>query len=353
MSLKVDIQKKFKGFTLDIRFENRGEGALGILGASGCGKSMTLKCIAGIETPDRGKIILNDQVLFDSEKRINRKPQERRVGYLFQDYALFPNMTVEQNVACAARRPKRERGAYAAGLIKRFGLAGQEKKYPSQLSGGQKQRTALARIMANEPEVLFLDEPFSAMDAYLREQLLLRLEEILEEYDGDTILVTHSRDEVYRACKRLLIMDAGQAVCKGETKKIFEKPEYFYAARVTGCKNLSPARRISDHELEALDWGVRLKTADPVSADTSFVGIRAHYFYAPEPGQREENVFCPVQARVSEAPFEENVIFYTEAPRKQDKEIWWKMDKETWEKHLGGIVPARICVKPEDILVLR
>ena len=114
------------------------------------------------------------QVLFDSEKRINRKPQERRVGYLFQDYALFPNMTVEQNVACAARRPKRERGAYAAGLIKRFGLAGQEKKYPSQLSGGQKQRTALARIMANEPEVLLLDEPFSAMDAYLREQLLLR-----------------------------------------------------------------------------------------------------------------------------------------------------------------------------------
>ena len=136
------------------------------------------------------------------------------MGYLFQDYALFPNMTVEQNVACAARRPKRERGAYAAGLIKRFGLAGQEKKYPSQLSGGQKQRTALARIMANEPEVLLLDEPFSAMDAYLREQLLLRLEEILEEYDGDTILVTHSRDEVYRACKRLLIMDAGQAVCK-------------------------------------------------------------------------------------------------------------------------------------------
>src|SRR5665647_158256 len=144
MSLLVNIKKKFKGFTLDVHFET-GEGYLGILGASGSGKSMTLKCIAGIETPDEGRIILNGRVLYDSENKINLKPQSRNIGYLFQNYALFPNMTVEDNIGAGIKLPRNEKKQKINELIKTIHLQGLEHKYPSMLSGGQQQRVALAR----------------------------------------------------------------------------------------------------------------------------------------------------------------------------------------------------------------
>ena len=137
MSLQVDIKKNWKDFSLDVRFD-LDKGPLGILGASGCGKSMTLKCIAGIWRPDAGKIVLNGRTLFDSEKKIDLKPQKRRVGYLFQDFALFPNMTVEENVGAGITLPKKEKEEQIHKMIEKFHLMGQEKKYPFQLSGGQK-----------------------------------------------------------------------------------------------------------------------------------------------------------------------------------------------------------------------
>ena len=142
---------------------------MALLGASGCGKSVTLKCIAGIMTPDRGHIILDGETLFDSEKHINLPPQKRRVGYLFQQYALFPNMTVLQNIRCGIRSGSRaEKRRRAEKKLRRFRLEGLEKKYPTQLSGGQQQRTALARILASEPRAILLDEPFSALDGFLK-----------------------------------------------------------------------------------------------------------------------------------------------------------------------------------------
>ena len=211
LHLEVDIRKKLKGFSLDISFE-AGRGCLGILGPSGCGKSMTLKSIAGIIRPDEGRIALRyaqgeaagGRVLYDSALKINEKPQVRRVGYLFQNYALFPGMTVEQNimvglkggrgnVGLRRRRPmSREAGEQKVSeMVERFRLHGLEKRYPGQLSGGQQQRVALARSLAYEPEALLLDEPFSAMDTYLREGLRLELAGALKEYDGVTIMVTH------------------------------------------------------------------------------------------------------------------------------------------------------------------
>ena len=142
MALYVDIEKKCGDFLLKVKFTAEKE-VLGLLGASGCGKSMTLKCIAGIEKPDRGVIRLDDKVFFDSEKRIHLPVQKRRVGYLFQDYALFPNMTVLQNILCGAGDRKK-----ASEYVKRFFLEGKEQLYPAQLSGGQKQRTAMARMLA-------------------------------------------------------------------------------------------------------------------------------------------------------------------------------------------------------------
>ena len=213
LQLGVEIKKKLKEFDLDISF-SAGKGCLGILGPSGCGKSMTLKSIAGIVTPDSGRIALQyakgeaagGRVLYDSALKINEKPQMRRVGYLFQNYALFPNMSVEENIAAGLKGMEKKK-AKVGEMIERFRLTGLEKRYPGQLSGGQQQRVALARILAYEPEALLLDEPFSAMDTYLREGLRLELSKVLADYDGVSVMVTHDRDEAFQLCKNIMLLD--------------------------------------------------------------------------------------------------------------------------------------------------
>ena len=204
--LKVDIQKELNEFDLKVDFELK-EGCLGILGPSGCGKSMTLKSVAGIVDPDEGVVSLiadGETIYFDSSKKINLKPQKRNVGYLFQNYALFPNMTVEENVGIGLAEKDETR---VSEMIKRFHLEGLEKRYPRQLSGGQQQRVALARIMAYRPDVILLDEPFSAMDTFLKEQLRIELANSLEDFDGVSIMVTHDRDEAFQFCDELIVLD--------------------------------------------------------------------------------------------------------------------------------------------------
>ncbi|MCD7897424.1 MAG: ATP-binding cassette domain-containing protein, partial [Planctomycetaceae bacterium] len=197
MAIDLRIRKSpGRDFTLDVGFHMDG-GRLGILGASGSGKSMTLRSLAGIETPDRGAITLNGRVLFDAAARINLPPQRRRVGYLFQSYALFPNMTVAGNIAVALAGTGKERRARTGEYLERFGLAGMENRLPHQLSGGQQQRVATARMLAADPEAVLLDEPFSALDSHLRERMELQLLDLLRDRD-DVILVTHSRDVAYR-----------------------------------------------------------------------------------------------------------------------------------------------------------
>ena len=224
--LKVDIHKELKEFDLDVDFELK-KGCLGILGPSGCGKSMTLKSIAGIVDPDEGIVSLNtgeETTYFDSNNKINLKPQKRNVGYLFQNYALFPNMTVEENIAIGISDDDEET---VSKMIKRFRLDGLEKRYPRQLSGGQQQRVALARILAYNPDVILLDEPFSAMDAFLKEQLRIELANSLKGFDGFSIMVTHDRDEAFQFCDELIVLDKGKIIAKGDTYEIFENP---------GCK---------------------------------------------------------------------------------------------------------------------
>ena len=171
---------------------------------------MTLKSIAGIELPDSGRIEISGRVFFDKEKKVNLKPQKRNVGYLFQNYALFPTMTVAQNIAAGLKGNKAENEKRVQEMIRKFRLQGLEKHLPGQLSGGQQQRVALARIMAYEPDVILLDEPFSALDMYLKDRLQRELSEMLEDYPGTVILVSHNRDEVYRFCEDLAVIDKGQ-----------------------------------------------------------------------------------------------------------------------------------------------
>ena len=274
MSLYVDIKKDLGGFRLSVKFEAK-DGVMGILGPSGCGKSMTLRCIAGVERPDEGRIVLDGVTLFDSEQRINLKPQQRRVGYLFQNYALFPNMTVRQNILCGAKweKDKAKREELLARYIELMQLSGLEGHYPAQLSGGQQQRVALARILVNQPKLLMLDEPFSALDTHLREKLLVEMKGILARFGGVSIAVTHSRDEAYDLCDTIALMEDGRIHTLKPTKELFADPGTKAGASMTGCKNFSRARKIGEYEVEALDWGVGFTTAKPVRDDVAYIGI--------------------------------------------------------------------------------
>ena len=197
--LEVQIYKKLAEFDLDVSFQVE-DHILGLMGASGSGKSMTLKCIAGIETPDEGRIVLNDRVLFDSEKKINVPIQKRNVGYMFQSYALFPNMNVYENISVGLRARKvKDVDIVAQKVMKQFQISELASRYSKQLSGGQRQRVALARLMAYEPDVLLLDEPFSALDEDLKEDLLRELKSELQ-ISKPVIFVSHNKEEVNELC---------------------------------------------------------------------------------------------------------------------------------------------------------
>lgn len=245
MSLVVDIEKKLGSFTLRSKFET-GSGTMALLGASGCGKSVTLKCIAGIMTPDKGQIILDGETLFDSEKHINLTPQKRQVGYLFQQYALFPNMTVLQNIQCGirsgSRAAKRRR---AEEELRRFRLEGLEKKYPAQLSGGQQQRTALARILTSEPRAILLDEPFSALDGFLKWNLELELADLLSDFAGPILWVSHDLGECCRNCQTVCVMENGISGDITDMDTLLRYPATVGAARLTGNTNFLPAAACS------------------------------------------------------------------------------------------------------------
>lgn len=197
--LEVQIYKKLAEFDLDASFQVD-DNILGLMGASGSGKSMTLKCIAGIETPDQGRIVLNGRVLFDSEKKINVPIQKRNVGYMFQSYALFPNMNVYENISVGLRARKvKDVDIVVQKVMQQFRIFELASRYPKQLSGGQRQRVALARLMAYEPDVLLLDEPFSALDEDLKKDLLQKLKSELQ-ISKPVIFVSHDKEEVNKLC---------------------------------------------------------------------------------------------------------------------------------------------------------
>ncbi len=258
MSLIVDIEKRLGAFTLRAELEARGGEALALLGPSGCGKTVTLKCVAGILTPDRGHIELDGRVLYDSKDQIDLPPQERQIGYLFQQYALFPNMTVEQNILCGIQRGgKAEKAELAAAQIRRFRLGGLEKQYPAQLSGGQQQRVALARILASGPQAVLLDEPFSALDSFLKWNLELELGEMLSGFPGPLLWVSHDVGECRRNCRKVCVMESGNTDPVIPIEELFTRPASRSAARLAGCKNFLRAERAAEG-LRLPEWDVTL-----------------------------------------------------------------------------------------------
>lgn len=223
MRLQVEIQKQLKQHEIDLAFTLEDE-VLGILGRSGCGKSITLKCIAGIMQPKRGIIKLDGQVLYSSSDRICQKPQKRAIGYLFQNYALFPNLTVRQNIEFAAKGNRIEKRQMAEKLLQRFYLEEIASSVPLQISSGQQQRAAIARMLAARPKVILLDEPFSALDYFLRGQMEKEMKEILKSFGGIAILVSHHQEEIYHLTDRCMVMKDGTIAEIQSTEKLFLQP---------------------------------------------------------------------------------------------------------------------------------
>ena len=351
MRLKAEIKKAVEDFTLEIRMDTNAS-RIGILGPSGSGKSMTLRCIAGIETPDSGRISLDDRVLYDSSSHVFLKPQQRNVGYMFQNYALFPTMTVLQNLECGVRGSRTEKRERALEMLSRMKLDGLENRFPSELSGGQQQRTALGRILAGKPELILLDEPYSALDPNLVDRLQREMEEILKDYNGQVIMVSHNRDDLYRFSEELFVIREGSVLCHDRTKRLFDDPRSLEAAKITGCKNFSRIRRIDAHRLEASDWGIELKVDRPVPESARFAGYRAHYL-KPVWGDRKSNCMKFRCAFVDDMLFEKKYYCIPETGcTDQDKLVSWFVQAVTQEMLEERGMPDYLEFEQERILLL-
>ncbi len=343
MSLLVDMEKRLGDFNLRVQFEAEA-GALALLGASGCGKSVTLRCIAGILTPDRGKILLDGTALFDSVARINLPPQKRRVGYLFQEYALFPHMTVRQNIA-AAVRDRSLRHTAVEGQLRRFRLEDAAELLPRQISGGQRQRAALARMLAAEPRAILLDEPLSALDSFLRQQLETELTEVLEGFSGPAVWVTHDRGEAFRNCRRVCVLDRGVSQPVSSMEALLARPATAAAARLSGCENFFQAVP-AENAVFLPEWGAAFRCGSPVPADTGLAGIRARHVRPTKAGA--ENAFPCVVIRAVEDVSSVTVLLKregTDAPL-----LRMELDKALWTA-MGGPSHITAAVNPEDILL--
>ncbi len=349
MELTVDINKKYRNFLLKVKLSYSGK-SLGLLGASGCGKSLTLKCISGIETPDTGRIILNGRTLYDSEQGINLPVQQRNVGMLFQNYALFPHMTVKKNIEIGRHHNKSGRMSLEE-MVTLFRLEGMLDKYPSQLSGGEQQRVALARSMVLEPELLMLDEPFYALDAYLKEKVQQELYEYLKNYEGAILMVSHSREEMYRFCDTVSVLYHGRVIESGCKEEIFCCPSDIITAQLTGCRNISRAVRMNEYMVRALDWKLDLHIDRKVPEEVGYVGIRAHNIRAGSESSTENRI--PVALlEVSEGPHEYKLLLGNKTNEEQQNSFWWIVSKQEWNQKWNSRQPKYIYLPKEEILLL-
>lgn len=350
MSISLDIQKSFSGFDLEISFE-AGSETVGLLGGSGSGKSLTMRCIAGLETPDEGRIIVNGETFFDSAAKINLTPQERKTAMLFQNYMLFPNMTVAENIAAGLPKgtSKEQVKAIVEKQLELFGLKGFGKRYPIRLSGGQQQRVALARMLTAKPGVLMLDEPFSALDSHLKSALEQDLHDLFDAFEGTILYVSHDIDEAFGFCDRIAVIEDGRLAEVASTEDIVSHPTTYATLKASGVKNISPARYVDERVVEARAWGLSLTTSQQVPRDVAYVGFRASYIRRAH--NETTNTFEVEVNRVSDSRFERSVFLKTVDV---SNFIRWKIDKTMTPKE---DLPQRgdrvtVHIPPEQIYLV-
>lgn len=355
MALEVHFEKRLGSFTLAPDFSCDAE-PMAILGPSGAGKSMTLRCIAGLERPDRGAIRLNGRTLFDSKAQVNIPARQRGVGMLFQNYALFPHLTVAENVAFGLQEaPSSERERRTQKNIEQVHLQGLEARLPRELSGGEQQRAALARALAIDPQALLLDEPLSALDTYLRSKIEQQLIGTLTQFARPALYVTHNIDEAYRVAAKMVVLSKGKVEASGTREEVFRDPPSLEVALLTGLKNFSRARWVEGGNIEALDWNCVLHCGAS-REDAAYVGIRAHHIdFAFEGSQAAgpNTVPCWV-VRTSETPFHATIYLRLGESQENGGEYHLQAEvaKEQWASFKNLPQPWTAILPPEKLLVL-
>ena len=353
--LIFDVRRRVNNFALATSFHSSG-GALGLLGASGSGKSMTLRCIAGIDAPDEGRILLNGRVLFDADAKTNLPASARRIGVLFQDYALFPHLRVRENIAFGLEHLSRaEQEARTADVVTLVRLEGLLDRYPAELSGGQKQRVALARALAIRPDALLLDEPFSALDPHLRRQLEEQLRDALTNYEGVVLFVTHDLEEAFRFCQDLLVFDAGQVIATGPKHQLFEQPRTVRTAQLTGCKNITPVRRLDRATIEVPGWNINLAVDDGDFEQVTHVGIRAHHLKLMDQTAGTVNAFPCWLMETSESPHEMTLYLHLRrSPAEGDvPHLQMEVSKDEWADLKTKPQPWEVSLPSGRLLLLK
>ena len=362
MSLGVHIRKKERDKTLDVNFRVE-KGILSILGGSKSGKTELLSCLAGLRTPDEGSIVLNGKPLYDSLQKICVPPARRKIGLLPESYALFPEMTVEENlrlVLCETENHSAQKAGKKEGrkvkkllvamktaeLLKEYGLDGLGGCYPDELSRAQQLMAAMARMMAAEPDLVLLDNPFAGLDPYLRAELLQKLRDKLAQEQGVTcVFATADRDEAYAMGGNIASLENG--VCAGEKKRelFFRAPETVGAALLSGCHNIARAERLDDYHALVLAWGavfvfpgakIILKAGEVITAreakgweelprDLAFAGIR------------EEDFCLRIPEGKSAADFRSFHVFVKRVEEDlQNWKIWFATGREARRLELSG-----------------
>ncbi|WP_440948400.1 ABC transporter ATP-binding protein [Methanosarcina sp. T3] len=258
MNIKVELKKRYyeaesgetKGkrnvFSLDVNFEMENELVV-LFGPSGSGKTTLLKCISGITQPDTGNIAVDERIYFDSNRKINLTIQKRKLGYVFQNYTLFPHMSVRKNIECGLKGwEKGEKEKRVREMLDLLHIEELETRYPSQLSGGQKQRVALARALAPKPELLLLDEPFSALDRVIRTELAEKIKNLQKKIGIPLLFITHSLDEAFLLADRIIILYRGEVQQFGPPEEIFYHPKNLHVAELTGLSNIFDDSRVEE-----------------------------------------------------------------------------------------------------------
>ena len=355
IELEVDIQKQLPGFILDIAFKiNSKQIPLGILGASGAGKTTLLRCIAGLETPDRGRIILNRRILFDSAKGIDLPPQERAVGFVFQDYALFPHLTVADNIAfgMSAQKSPSAIDREVTKQLQQIDLTAMGDRFPDRLSGGEQQRVALARALAANPDITLLDEPFSALNTDLKAKLLKLLQKRLTAYSGLALYVTHNLTEAYRLCPQLLIIDRGLAIAFGKREEIFNHPPNVRVAQITGCNNFSRAKVSKPQTITAIDWQCNLQVEQPIPKTLNQIAIHSHLITFAETEQGV-NTFPVWLSEYNELPRQITLYLklHSSPSNCDDYNLEAEVTPSKWQQLQQQALPWYIQLSPSRIIL--
>jgi molybdate transport system ATP-binding protein len=272
LGVKVDLKKRYseaeiyrkkgikKAFMLDVSFE-MGKELVVLFGPSGSGKTTLFKCISGITEPDSGKITVGNKVYYDKDQKINLPIQKRNLGYVFQNYTLFPHMSVRKNIECGLKGwEKKDREERVMEMLSLLHIEELEMRYPSQLSGGQKQRVALARALAPKPEILLLDEPFSALDMEIRTKLAEKIKALQKKIKIPLLFITHNLEEAFLLADRILILHGGKIQQFGTPEEIFYHPENRHVAELIGMSNIFDEAEVERYDKESKS--IVLKSGD-------------------------------------------------------------------------------------------